>query len=269
MSLITISRGSYSRGMQIAEKVAERLGYECVARDVLLEASEEFNIPEIKLLHALKDAPSLFERLTYSKERYVAFIQLAVLRRLHRDNVVYHGFAGHFFLKGVSHVLKVRIIADLDDRIKVVMERDGIARNKAAGFLKKLDRQRSAWSKYLYGIDTADPSLYDMVLHIHKLTVDDAVDLIAHAADLEHFKTTDRSRQAMDDLLLAAEVKAALIQVRANVDVSAEEGSVLVRTRAPESVEVELVRKMEKAAKKVPGVKDIRFQITPPTPFRE
>ena len=52
MSVITISRGSYSRGKEVAEKVAKQLGYECISRDILLEASEEFNIPEIRLIRA-------------------------------------------------------------------------------------------------------------------------------------------------------------------------------------------------------------------------
>lgn len=35
MAIITISRGSYSKGKEVAEKVAEKLGYECISRDVL------------------------------------------------------------------------------------------------------------------------------------------------------------------------------------------------------------------------------------------
>ena len=46
MSIITINRGSYSRGKEVAEKLALKLGYECISRDILLEASDEFNIPE-------------------------------------------------------------------------------------------------------------------------------------------------------------------------------------------------------------------------------
>ena len=71
MAIITISRGSYSYGKEIAERVAQRLGNECIARDVLLEASEEFNVPEIKLDHAIKDAPSILDRVTYKKQNYV------------------------------------------------------------------------------------------------------------------------------------------------------------------------------------------------------
>ncbi|MGO9691663.1 MAG: cytidylate kinase family protein, partial [Syntrophobacteraceae bacterium] len=50
MAIITISRGSYSNGKEVAEKVAQKLGYKCYAREVILEASKEFNIPEIKLV---------------------------------------------------------------------------------------------------------------------------------------------------------------------------------------------------------------------------
>ena len=75
MSVVTISRGSYSRGKEVAEKVAQRLGYECVSREILVEASEEFDVPEVKLLHAIQDAPSVLDRFTFGKERYIAFIQ--------------------------------------------------------------------------------------------------------------------------------------------------------------------------------------------------
>src|SRR3972149_1794608 len=89
MGCITISRGSYSYGKEIAEKVAARLNYECVGRDALLEASETFNIPEIKLLEAIRDAPSVLGRFTYGKERYISYIQAALLNKMKKDNIVY------------------------------------------------------------------------------------------------------------------------------------------------------------------------------------
>ncbi|MBU4002727.1 MAG: cytidylate kinase-like family protein, partial [Proteobacteria bacterium] len=49
MSIVTISRGSYSRGREVAEKLSLALNFECVSREIILEASEQFNIPEIKL----------------------------------------------------------------------------------------------------------------------------------------------------------------------------------------------------------------------------
>src|SRR4030067_2914302 len=102
MGCITISRGAYSYGKEIAEKVADRLGYECVGRDALLEASETFNIPEIKLLEAIRDAPSVLGRFTHGKARYISYIQPALLNKMQKENIVYHGLAGHFLLQNLS-----------------------------------------------------------------------------------------------------------------------------------------------------------------------
>src|SRR3974390_1909295 len=117
MSIITISRGTYHRGREVAEKLAQKLGYACLSREILLEASEEYNIPEIKLIRAIQDAPSILDRLTHQKEKYVAFIRAALLKHVQKDNVVYHGLFGHFFLQGIPHVLKARIVGDLDARV--------------------------------------------------------------------------------------------------------------------------------------------------------
>ena len=268
MAVITISRGSYSRGKEVAEKVAQELGYECIAREIVLEASEEFNMPEIKLIRAIHDAPSILNRFAYGKEKYIAYIQEALLKHLQKDNVVYHGLAGHFFVRGISHVLKVRIIADLEERIRLEMEREGISKKEASHILKRDDKERKKWSKHLYGIDTWDPTLYDLVLHIHKITVDDAADIICHVARLKHFQTTPESQKAMDDLALSAEVKAALIDTKPDIQVSADNGVVHIGTEAPLVQESIWIQKMEKIAKAIPGVKEIRIKVLPITPYR-
>jgi cytidylate kinase len=259
MSIITISRGSYSRGENVATKVAAKLGYKCIGREVLLEASKEFNIPEVKLVRAIHDAPSILERLTFGREKYIAYIQSAILKNLRKDNVVYHGLAGHFFVKDISHVLKVRIIADMDDRVQREMERESISRKEALRILKTDDAERRKWSKHLYGIDTWDPSLYDVVLHIRKLTVDDAVDIIAGVAGRKQFQATPESQQAIEDLALSAEVKALLVGLKLDVEVSAQKGIVYVKTSVAETEDPALIRNLERVAKGVSGVKEVRF----------
>ena len=145
MSIITISRGSYSRGKEVAEKLAIKLGYECISRDILLGVSEEFNIPEIKLVRAIHDAPSVLERFTHGKERYVSYIRKALLQHTQKDNVVYHGLAGHFFLQNIPHVFKIRIIADMEERVKEEIKRENISAEKALYILKKDDDERRKW----------------------------------------------------------------------------------------------------------------------------
>jgi cytidylate kinase len=209
MPIITISRGSYSRGKEVAEKLAEKLGYKVISRDILLEASEQFNIPEIKLIRAIHDAPSILERFTHGKERFVAFIRSTLLKAVQKDNVVYHGLAGHYFLQGIPHVIKVRIMANIEDRVQEEMRRENISAEDARYILKKDDDERRRWGIQLYGVDTWDPMLYDLVLYIKSLTIDDAVDLISKAAQLPRFQATPGSQLLLDEMVRAAAEEAA------------------------------------------------------------
>ena len=264
MSIITISRGSYSRGKEVAEKLAQALGYECISREILLEASQQFNIPEIKLVRAIHDAPSVLERFTYGKERYIAYLRAALLKHVQKDRVVYHGLAGHFFLQGISHVLKVRIIADLEDRVREEMRRENISADEARYILKKDDDERRRWSLKLFGADTWDPQLYDLVIHIKTMTVADAVNFILWAAQMPAFQTTPASQKTLDDLTVAAQVQAALVEEFPTVQVTAREGEVFVSLRGSLAEQEEVTARISRIASKVAVMEvKVQFQLRP------
>ncbi len=261
MSIVTISRGSYSRGKEVAEKLAQQLNYDCISRDVLIEASEHFNIPEIRLIRAIHDAPSILDRFTYGRERYIAFIQAAVLKHMQKDNIVYHGLAGHFFLKGVSHVLKVRIVADVQDRIREEMKREKISYKEAEHIIKKDDEERRKWSLSLYGIDTWDPILYDMVLHVKTIGVDEAVYLIRETLRLPAFQSTLQSQKDMDNLVLAAQVQAAIVNEFPGAAVTALDGDVQIRIKAPTESQKSVEGKIKKSCQTISEIKHIRVTL--------
>ncbi|MBW1956682.1 MAG: cytidylate kinase-like family protein [Deltaproteobacteria bacterium] len=182
MSIVTISRGSYSHGVLVAEALARRLGYGCVSRDVLLEVSKQFNVPEYKLTRAIQCSPAFLERLTFARAKYVAYIRYAILNHLAKDNMIYHGFAGHFFVKGVTHALKVRINAGIFQRIQAMMEREGLtSEGDALRLIQAVDEER--------------------------ITVDDAVDMIVEVLQKKAFQTTPESRRHLDVLLREAEAE--------------------------------------------------------------
>jgi cytidylate kinase len=261
MSIITISRGSYSKGKEVAEKLSQRLNYKCIGREILLDASNEFHVPELKLTQAIRNSPSVLDKITYRKERYLTYIQAALLEALQSDNVVYHGFAGHFFLTGVSHVMKIRIIADMEDRLKIVMDRDRISRLEALHLIKHLDDERKKWSKYLYGIDTSDASLYDAVFHIHKITVNDAVDLICDLIQSTRFKTTPQSQKVLADLAATAKVKVSLFNIKPDIQVAMQNGYLLVRTEGSLMREGVIVQEILEVLKNIPEVQDKKCRI--------
>jgi cytidylate kinase len=257
MAVITISRGSYSKGKEVAEKVAERLGYDCISREVLLDASDRFHIPEMKLVRAIHDAPSILGRFSHDRQVFIAYIQSALTRRVQKDNVVYHGLAGHLLIKGIPHVLKVRIIADLADRAANEMAREGVSEEDARSLILKDDEERRQWTRSLYGVDPWDCQLYDFVLRIHRLTVGDAVDFICEAAKREGFTTTPALQQKMEDLALACQVKAALIDVFPDTAVICEYGNVVVYTKKSDRSTQKLQKRAKELQKEIEEIKYI------------
>lgn len=263
MPIVTISRGSYSHGKEVAERVAQRLGYQCIAREVLLEASQQFNVPEVQLTEAIEVAPSAFDPLTFRKKRFVAYIQAALLKKIQSDNVVYHGFAGHFFLRTVPNVVKVRILADLEERIRIVMERDGLNWGEAAKTIEKLDEQRTRWSLALYNMDPADPGLYDLIFNIRQLSLEGAVELICRAVMLPEFQTTPEALQRIQDLLLEAEVRIALGEIGLDFLVHAERGKVRVDTRCPRANQDAVRNEVQSALSGIAGIQELRVEVLP------
>ncbi|MFO7965946.1 MAG: cytidylate kinase-like family protein [Desulfobacterales bacterium] len=257
MAIITISRGSFTKGMEIAEAVARQLDYDCVSREVILNASDRFNIPEIKLKKAIHDAPSILDRFSHGKTAFISFYQSALTRRVQKGDVVYHGLAGHLLLKGVPHVLKVRIIADLSVRIKNEMEQNGISEQEARNLIIKDDEERRNWTRSLYGVDPWDSSLYDLVICINTFTVENAVDFICRAAGLEQFQQTPASEQMMKDLALASEVKAALIEHQLDVAVSSEYQNVIIYSKAYGRNLQKLEQRAKSLSKNIPEINNI------------
>lgn len=261
MSIITVSRRPFSRGTQIAEVVAQRLGYECVAREVLFEAAKTFNVNDEAMLRAVHDAPSFSDHFHYGRERYVAYFQAALLDVLQRDDVVYHGLAGHFFVTRVSHALRVRIITSLEERVRVLTARENIGAKHAARIIQKEDRDRRRWSRHLYGVDTWDPALYHLVINIEELSVEEAAEIICSTVRMERFRTTAESRGQLADLVLAAGVKAALVPHVPHVAVRAAAGRVTVSAELPESEEPRLRQQIESTVAAMDGVEALELEL--------
>ena len=267
MAIITISRGSYSKGKEVAEMVAAKLGYDCISREVLIKASDRFNIPEVKLIRAIHDAPSILERFDRKRQAFVAFIRSELASRVSTDNVVYHGLAGHLLLKGIPHVLKVRIIAQLEDRIITAeSQRAGISKEKARTLLLNDDQERRKWTQSLYGVDPWDSSLYDLVIHIHKLQVNDAVELICDAATRDQFKTTDKYKRKMDDFAIACQIKAALVDQFSEVGVTSHYGNALIFAKSGDRVGQKLKKRVKELDNEIKGINNLEIHFGLPLP---
>jgi hypothetical protein len=147
----------------------------------------------------------------------------------------------------------VRIIADLEERVKEEMKRENISAEEARRILLKDDEERRKWSKSLYGIDTWDPSLYDLVINIKCITVDGAVDLIKCALQDPCFKTTPEGQKLVDEMSLAARIEAALIQDIPSIQVEAKDAEVFIYLKKDLCADEELMSRVKRLASNVVG----------------
>lgn len=255
MAIITISRGTFTGGRQLATCVAEKLGYRCLSGEMLLEAASEYGASVEKLSRAISSSPGILERLTDERDRYLAFIKAALFNEAKDDNLVYHGHAGHLLLKGVPHVLKVRIIASVEYRIKQIMERSSLTRKEASKIIREVDSERIKWTKMFYHVDWRDPALYDIVINLDHISLESACQTVCITSGLEHFKSTPMLRKLVEDLALSSRIMAVLAAdktiVTDGVEIRSDGGDVII---AGSAQWVGDIAKIEKAVSLVPGV---------------
>jgi cytidylate kinase len=262
MSIMTISRRSYSRGKEIAEEVARLLGYECVGREVLLAASKEYGVPEEKLYKATHDAPSFLGMTPTARKRYIAYVKAAFAAYMLEDNVVYHGPAGELLIQGVSHLLRVRITAALEDRIALKMERDGIPEKEARKGILRDDEQHGKLMKWVYGRDDTDASLYDLVINVSQISVEKAVEIITSTVKHKKFQPITYSVKLLKNIELSCRVAANLVDTDPDIRVRSEDGKVHVHAKASGRAMKKNAAIIEERTAKLPGVVSVEVHMS-------
>jgi cytidylate kinase len=265
MSIVTISHAPYSGGAEIAEKVASSLDYKSVDREVLIEASRRYGIPEAKYTEVLEAEGRWWERWMESLRLYRITLQAAMCEVAQGGRVVYYGRAGQELFPGVRHVLKVLIVAPIEHRMLEVKARKGLEGENARHFLRDLDRVRGRRLRALFNTDWQDPVGYDLVINSSRINTDSAAHLIAATVRRDEFQPTAESEKAFQDLTTTARVQAALITSPKTrniiLNVRADRGQVNISgILADPDLEKEIVR----IAKDVPGVTHVTTDIEPP-----
>jgi cytidylate kinase len=269
MPIITIYQGASGEGQELAETVAKDLGYGCVGREVLVEASRRYRIPEAKLNDIIEKGPHWWERLLQDLRPYRIALQAALCELAHDGKVVYHGHLGHELLSGIGHVLKVLLTAPIEFRIEQVRARQDLTDLAARHYIEEVDKARSRRLMAMFGADWRDPNRYDLILNMGKMRREGAKRVIIEAAKLEEYQPTPASNQAFNDLALGSRVYATLIaspDVRGSaLEVRAEGGHIYVKGRVEEGLEDEVV----KLVKNIPGVSKVTTDVysVPPEAF--
>ena len=254
MPIITIYQGASGEGQELAETVAEALGYRCVGREVLVEASRRYGIPEAKLNEIVEKGPHWWERLLQDLRPYRIVLQATLCELANDGKVVYHGHLGHELLPGIGHVLKVLLTAPIEFRVEQVRARQSLTEVAARHYIEEVDKARSRRLMAMFGTDWRDPNRFDLILNMSKMSREGAKRVIVEAAKLEEYQPTPSSNQIFNDLALGSRVHSTLfaspdVQGSA-LEVRAEGGHIHVKGRVDQGLEDEVA----KLVRNVPGV---------------
>ena len=169
--IITVSRASGSRGMYLAHKLAEKLGYQLLTREHIdYMATSAENRERIKAslddesrkrltlaMKRLRPFPSTVNQ--YARNLYETILPMARL-----GGVLLVG-RGANFIFGLKRGFHIRVVCDLDRRIENYVKHASVSPEEAARLIEKSDKERRKFVKKLFDADIDDPDHYDIVIN--------------------------------------------------------------------------------------------------------
>ncbi len=273
MAIVCISHEMGAGGPEIGQALAQRLGYRHIDQELISGAAQRYGLLEEKLSHLDESKPSLLERFDAETRRYITVIQTALYEFAEADNVVLMGRGGQWLLRGIPHVLRVRVMAPFELRVKRLGKKlsgqmgEQTNPRTVTDMVRRDDTEKVGRMRYLYEVDLRDPSLYDVVINTEKVSVDGAVEVIAGLARRPELATTPAASQLVADRSLASRVQVALATHpetrKYRITVDARGGVVTLEGTAALEEAVDVARTVD-------GVREVKTQqveIPPIPPF--
>jgi len=210
MAIITLSRGTYSGATELAEQVAKNLGYKMLSRENIIDELAHFGWKDGKLAKVRNKRLGMLERMNLEWVHYLVCLRAVLSKEAQGESLVYHGNNGHAALRGFPHILNVRVVAEMKDRIKSVMARNEYAINQkeAKQIIERIDERRRRWAEFFYQTDINDASTFDIVIDLSRKSISDAYEMIHSAVALPQFQPSPESKKAIDDLIRSAQLRA-------------------------------------------------------------
>jgi len=212
MAVIAMTREMGTLGKEVAQGLADQLGLKVVHHELVEHGlAERLGMPESAVHRFLEGSPSLLERWKFDSTRLSRYTAKEILELAQEGNVVIRGWGATALLRGVPHVLRVRVCAPMTFRERVMMERLGI--NEASAVRGEIERNDAAHARTmhgLFGLDWQDPMHYHLVLNAEAVPIETCVKLVRLLAESPAFQETEDSRSVIIDKLLETRIRAVL-----------------------------------------------------------
>jgi len=229
----------------------------------LIQASLRYGIPEAKLNEITERETHWWQRFLHDLKPYRLALQAAFCEIAENSSgIVYHGHLGHELLPHLQHVIKILLTAPLAIRVEQVRQRQNLSEAAARAYIDEVDKARTRRLKALFNTDWRDPSRYDLVVNLGRMSVDSAKHLIVETTRLADYQSTANSKQEFTDFSLASRVRADLALSQhlagAMIDVEAKNGRVSVSGIVPRWIDEQSI---VDRIKQVHGVKDVKSDL--------
>lgn len=260
MQIICVSKGTYGPGKELAESLADKMGFAILSREDLVEAATHEGIQVGKLEMAMVRGRGFTQKLALERDHYLAFSRAYLCERALEQSIVYHGRTGHLLLPGVRNVLRIRAVSGLEERVLRTMASLGLERQKAARYVREVDEDRARWVRSMYKVAVDEAVNYDLIVNLQQVSIENAASALVATAQLPEFKLAPVAEQALRDLYLGAKTRLALSRdkntCRAAVKVTANRGTVTVSFLPRDSDVASFIRPVVDA---VQGIEDLRI----------
>lgn len=193
---ITISRETGAGAVTIAQMVAERLDREeegddrcpwtVFDRNLTEKVLQDHNLP-VKLKRfmpedAISPIDDVLEELLGlhpSQWTLVQHTTETILRLATLGNVVLVGLGANLITARLKHVLHVRLVAPLEQRLRHAEQYYQLSRKDAIDFLRKNDLARRRYVRRYFNADIEDPLGYHLTINTGQVSFPEAARIIA------------------------------------------------------------------------------------------
>jgi cytidylate kinase len=120
--------------------------------------------------------------------------------------VVFLGRGAGMLLRDVDHALRALFVAPIPTRVARIMERGAggrpgpMTREQAEEIVRRADRDRANYHRYLFSVDWLDPMHHSVVMNTAVLEVPSAVDILVKMIELGAYNPTSASLAKLEGL---------------------------------------------------------------------
>jgi cytidylate kinase len=209
--MLTISRQLGSAGDQITRLVAAELRWKMLDNALAEKLLVERGFPPTVVESFSDRTPDLWHRLSAGKDRYLHYLKLVSYEFARQGSFIILGRGGQLLFAEVPGVLKVQVVAPLEDRVRNLNRETGQDMQRALQAVQHSDNERAGFHRFLFHADWHSPCLYDLVLNSHLLSPEAAAGLILKTLACAEMK--DKREEALSRLEQLYQVQRAFVSI--------------------------------------------------------